>query len=107
VSALSGTEGDRMTELDVTCRRTGDGDDWTCDVEIDVERSSSTRHLVTVKAADLERLEPGAVDPHLLVDRSFRFLLAREPATSILRSFDLMEIGRYFPDYEAAMSAKI
>jgi hypothetical protein len=92
-----------MTELDVTCRRTGDGDDWTCDVAIDVEGGTSTRHVVTVKGADLERLDPGAEDPHLLVNASFRFLLAREPATSILRSFDLMEIGRYFPDYEATI----
>jgi hypothetical protein len=37
----------------------------------------------------------------VLVDRSFRFLLAREPASSILRSFDLPVIGRYFPEYEA------
>jgi hypothetical protein len=92
-----------MTELDVTCRRTGDGGDWTCDVAIDVERGASTRHVVTVTAADLERLDPRAEDPHLLVDRSFRFLLAREPVTSILRSFDLVEIGRYFPDYEATI----
>ena len=92
-----------MTELDVMCRRTADGDDWTCDVAIDVEGGPSTRHVVAVTADDLERLDPGARDPHRLVDASFRFLLAREPATSILRTFDLMEIGRYFPEFETTI----
>jgi hypothetical protein len=35
-----------------------------------------------------------------LVARSFDFLLRREPATSILRTFDLAVIERYFPEYE-------
>jgi hypothetical protein len=33
------------------------------------------------------------------VRRSFEFLLAREPKESILRSFDLPVIGRYFPEF--------
>ena len=74
-----------MTELDIACRRSADGDGWTCDVTIDVEGGASTRHVVTVAAADLERLDPGARDPQLLVDRSFRFLLERESPRSILR----------------------
>ncbi|MBL7183234.1 MAG: hypothetical protein ISS50_02165, partial [Anaerolineae bacterium] len=37
--------------------------------------------------------------PEDLVAESFRFLLEREPKESILRSFDLMVIGRYFPEY--------
>jgi hypothetical protein len=93
-----------MTELDIACRRTAAGGDWTCNVTIDVEGGPSTPHVVTVTAQDLERLDPGAPDPHLLVDRSFRFLLEREPPTSILRSFGLMEIGRYFPEYEATIA---
>jgi hypothetical protein len=94
-----------MTELDIACRRVPDGDrgDWTCDVTVDVDGGSTTRHAVTVAAGDLARLDPGAGDPHLLVDRSFRFLLERESNASILRSFDLMEIARYFPEFEATM----
>ena len=52
----------------------------------------------------LERLAPGADDPIDLVRRSFAFLLEREPKESILRSFDLPEIGRYFPDYERSIT---
>jgi hypothetical protein len=94
-----------VTELDIACMRSG-VDGWTCDVTVDVEGGSTTRHAVSVQATDLERLDPGAPDPHSLVDRSFRFLLERESPTSILRSFDLMEIARYFPEYEATITAR-
>lgn len=94
-----------MTELEIVCRR-GDGSDWTCDVTIDVEGGPRTHHVVSVTADDLARLDPAARDPHVLVDTSFRFLLEREPPTSILRSFDLMEIGRYFPEYERTIGRR-
>jgi hypothetical protein len=60
-------------------------------------------HDVTVRRADLERLAPGADDPGDLVRRSFLFLLDREPPSAILRTFDLPVIGRYFPEYDAAI----
>ena len=50
--------------------------------------------------ADVRRLAPGTTRPEDLVKRSFRFLLDREAPSMILRTFDLSEIGRYFPDYE-------
>jgi hypothetical protein len=95
-----------MTELDINCRRASDADTatWICDVTVEVEGGRTTRHQVMVTPADLARLDAGARDPHLLVDRSFRFLLEREPNTSILRTFDLMVIGRYFPEYERTIS---
>jgi hypothetical protein len=94
-----------MTELDVACRGAGAGD-WTCEVAIEVDGRQATRHVVMVRAADLARLDPAAPDPHLLVDRSFRFLLEREPPTSILRAFDLIEIGRYFPQFESTIRGR-
>lgn len=63
------------------------------------EGVSSTSHTVTVRPEAVERLGwPGTLEE--LLRRSFEFLLAREPKESILRSFDLMEIARYFPEYE-------
>jgi hypothetical protein len=94
-----------MTELEIACQST-DGAAWTCDVTIDVEGGPTTHHAVIVTESDLVRLDPGARDPHLLVDRSFRFLLERESPTSILRTFDLMEIARYFPEYESTIRAR-
>ncbi|HET7704008.1 MAG TPA: hypothetical protein VFK35_11455 [Candidatus Limnocylindrales bacterium] len=64
---------------------------------------AASEHEVRVTQADLARLAPGAVDPRDLVERSFAFLLEREPPSSILRRFDLPVIGRYFPDYEASI----
>ncbi len=64
------------------------------------EGASRTEHRVTVSVGDLAHLAPGATDPIDLVRRSFAFLLAREPKESILRTFDLPVIGRYFPEYE-------
>lgn len=83
--------------VDVRCEPSGDG--WTCRVAVSGD-GPATDHEVSVRAADLERLHPGAIDPEDLVRRSFGFLLAREPNTAILRRFDLMVIGTYFPEYE-------
>ena len=77
------------------------GDSWTCLVTVE-QGADRTTHTVTVKKADAERwaggTEPGDVQE--LVLRSFEFLLEREPAGSILRTFDLATIQRYFPEYD-------
>ena len=64
---------------------------------------SASHHEVTVSTAELARLAPDATDPTDLVERSFAFLLAREPKESILGRFAISVIGRYFPDYERAI----
>ena len=60
-----------------------------------------------MSAADLDRLAPGNDDPVRLVEASFAFLLERESPQMILRSFELSEIGRYFPDYEREIRRRI
>ena len=89
-----------MATIDVACDPTDEG--WSCLVRVS-EGGASTSHRVTVAATDLARLDPGAADPAGLVQRSFAFLLEREPKESILRSFDLTVIGRYFPEWEASI----
>ena len=39
--------------------------------------------------------------------QAFRFLLEREPNTSILKEFDLSIINRYFPEFEEEMAARL
>ena len=64
------------------------------------EGSSRTEHTVTVQEDYYQKLTGGSITPEELVRRSFEFLLEREPKESILSSFDLTVIQRYFSNYE-------
>jgi hypothetical protein len=93
-----------MAEINV---RTSQRDD-TYRFQVTVtEAGSETRHQVALSKADYERLTHGEVSPERLVTESFRFLLEREPKESILRSFQLTAISRYFPDYEREIAARL
>jgi hypothetical protein len=63
------------------------------------EGSSETRHEVTLKTSDHQRLSPSE-DPAAFIERCFAFLLEREPKESILSRFDVSVISRYFPEFE-------
>lgn len=95
-----------MTTVDVRCAVDPTGG-WACAVTVSEAGRSLTSHEVRVAPADLARLAPGAADPTDLVEASFAFLLEREPPTSILRSFDLTVIGRYFPAYEREIGRRL
>ncbi|MEZ0232970.1 MAG: hypothetical protein ACAH12_09025 [Methylophilaceae bacterium] len=73
-------------------------DDVTFEVVISAAKPST--HVVTVKADYATKLVGGKLATEELLRHSFEFLLARESNTSILRSFDLSVIARYFPEYE-------
>lgn len=92
-----------MSRVEVTATVAGDG--WDCMVT--VRNGSETQHGVRVSRADLARLAPAASDPVDLVKASFAFLLEREPRESILRTFDLTVIGRYFPEYEQEIGRRL
>ena|SRR5947209_8356565 len=64
-----------------------------------------TAHEVTLARALLERLAPGE-PADVFVERCFAFLLEREPKESILRSFDVSVIGRYFPEFETKIARR-
>jgi hypothetical protein len=68
--------------------------------EVTAQGRTTTTHRVTVEPDYYNKLTGGEVTPETLVEKSFEFLLEREPNTSILRAFDLPVIGRYFPEYE-------
>jgi hypothetical protein len=86
-----------MADFDVRCVTAANG--WLCQVTV-AHRGSETRHSVTLTRADFQRLTTSGGTPEGLVRRSFEFLLAREPKESILRSFALPDIRKYFPEYE-------
>lgn len=61
---------------------------------------------VTVHEEEAALLAPG-VDTKRLVEETFRFLLEREPVTSILPSFDINVIEGYFPEYRSEIGARL
>jgi hypothetical protein len=77
------------------------GEAWVCDVIV-ITDGEQSRYTLTVRGADLARWGggAGAAGAEDLVARSFAFLLEREPPSSILRTFDLSVISRYFPEYD-------
>ena len=66
---------------------------------VTVAETSTTTHTVTITDQSLNDLTDNNVTKTQLLDFSFKFLLEREPNTSILSSFDINVITKYFPDY--------
>ena len=78
------------------------GDEWV----VSVKGAVATEHRVRVTKADLDRFSERRSAEELL-EESSRFLLERESNTSILSSFDLPVIGRYFPEYEQEIHTRL
>ena len=78
------------------------GNEW----QVTVKSAVTTHHRVRVTREDLERFASGRSAEDLLQE-SFRFLLEREANTSILDSFDLPVINRYFPTYEEEIRKRL
>lgn len=83
-----------MSKQTIEIRPSGD-EEWLVTVHAGV----TTHHRVRLTKIELNLLAPGHSAEELL-QKSFRFLLEREPNTSILPSFALLQIGRYFPEYQ-------
>ena len=66
---------------------------------VTVADGMTTTHTVTVTDQSLTDLADNKVTKTQLLDFSFNFLLDREPNTSILSSFDINVISKYFSDY--------
>ncbi len=74
---------------------------------VTVRDSVETRHDVSLSEQTLRDLGLESVDRARLVEESFEFLLEREPNTSILPSFELSVIGRYFPEYPRVIGDRL
>jgi hypothetical protein len=66
-----------------------------------------TTHTVTVGIGYALSLTASKISTEHLINNAFEFLLAREPNTSILKGFELSDIGRFFPEFEEEMRNKI
>jgi hypothetical protein len=84
---------------DIRVERTGADGQIVFDVRVS-EGGSESRHQVTLSEEDYRRLGEGYGSPDEFVRACFEFLLEREPKESILASFDVSVISRYFPEFE-------
>jgi len=73
--------------------------------EVTVESHTTTSHVVTLPEVYYQKITNERVSREDLIKKSFEFLLQREPNTSILRSFELSVISRYFPEYERTIKS--
>jgi len=87
--------------IEVETKSEGDPFEFAVRVE---ESGSETRHRVTMKNSTYQGLTGGDVTPERCVQAAFEFLLDREPKESILGSFDITVISRYFPEFEREIS---
>jgi hypothetical protein len=106
---VPGVPGFRIVSvIEVGCETAGGG--WACRATVTDDRGSST-YEVTVPAAGTLRSSlpplPDAGHVERLVHETFAFLLEREPRSSILSSFDLTVVERYFPEYPAEILRRL
>ena len=74
--------------------------------EITVKANQITKHVVSVTDDMLFKLTKNKISKEELLNFSFNFLLERELNTSILSSFDLTVISKYFPEYTKKVREK-
>ncbi len=75
--------------------------------EVFVEGEPDTTHRVHMSQAYYRELCRATVTHEYVLVTAFRFLLEREPNTAILASFDITDISRYFPEFEAEIKERL
>lgn len=79
---------------------------WIFNVKVTQDRKSHN-YTVALEKKYYKELTQRNIPPIVLIERSFLFLLDREPPSSILKEFNLKEITGYFPEYEEEMKKRL
>ena len=66
---------------------------------VEVSDNVKTSHNVVINDKVYKQLTNGVISKSKLLEKSFEFLLHREPNTSILTNFEIQIISQYFSDY--------
>jgi len=66
-----------------------------------VKKKTITEHVVLLSDQTYKKLTKNLKTKEELLMFSFEFLLEKEDNTSILKTFELSEISRYFPDFSS------
>ena len=93
-----------MADIAVSARSSVDG--WVADVTVREGGGHAAHFRVRVSEVAWRRMTGGHAAVEDLLRASFEFLLEREPLGSILQTFEVTLIPKYFPDYERAMRAR-
>ena len=88
-----------MAEVEVRTEEEGN-QQWVYGVRVTADDGESRDYRVTLSWADYDLWCRGRVAPERVVKAAMDFLLAREPASSILPRFDCSLIRRYFPEVD-------
>ncbi len=72
-----------------------------------IKGDKETHHRVHMSEQYYHDLSDGNVPQETVILESFKFLLEREPNTSILSEFDITVIKRYFPEYEKEIKQRL
>ncbi|MBM4204615.1 MAG: hypothetical protein FJ194_10770 [Gammaproteobacteria bacterium] len=75
--------------------------------QVTVQGQQPTVHEVRMTQADYRLLSDRRCTHEWAIVQAFVFLLEHEPNTSILPVFDIMEIGRYFPEFREEMKRRL
>ena len=67
---------------------------------VEVIDKETTFHKVIISDKIHQNITGGQVSKTQMLEKSFEFLLEREPNTSILTNFEIQLISNYFSDYE-------
>ncbi|MDQ6911217.1 MAG: hypothetical protein M3Z84_10635 [Actinomycetota bacterium] len=71
------------------------------------EDSRLLSYVVTVPAELVDELGLGDFETVDIVRETFRFLLEREPATSIMKQFSIDVVPTYFPEFYGELVARL
>ena len=94
-----------MAEIEVGTETERDNA-WAYEVRV-FDAGRTYEYDVTLSFSDYDHWSRGRVPPSRVVHRAFEYLLAREPAGSILPKFDCSVIRRYFPEVDKELPKMI
>ena len=66
---------------------------------VEVSNNVKSSHNVVISDKVYQELTNSMISKYELLEKSFAFLLDREPNTSILTNFEIQIISHYFSDY--------
>lgn len=75
--------------------------------EVTVQAQQRTVHRVHMSPEYYRQLCGMTVTHEYVLISAFNFLLERESNTDILADFDLQDINRYFPEFEAEIKQRL